>query len=60
MSSVRLAEALGVSQPTVWRMGHALRLMVAREHMLEGTVEVDHFFIGGQPKKRRGDAFMRV
>lgn len=56
MSSVRLAEALGVSQPTAWRMGHALRLMVAREHMLEGTVEVDHFYIGGQPKKRRGDA----
>jgi hypothetical protein len=23
--------------------------------MLEGTVEVDHFYIGGQPKKRRGD-----
>lgn len=23
MSSVRLAEALGVSQPTAWRMGHA-------------------------------------
>ena len=27
LSSVRLAEALGVSQPTAWRMGHALRLM---------------------------------
>ena len=34
MSSVRLAEALGVSQPTAWRMGHALRLMAARERML--------------------------
>ena len=38
LSSVRLAEALGVSQPTAWRMGHALRLMVARENMLAGTV----------------------
>ncbi len=28
ISSVRLAEALGVSQPTAWRMGHVLRLMV--------------------------------
>ena len=28
ISSIRLAEALGVSQPTAWRMGHALRLMV--------------------------------
>jgi hypothetical protein len=29
--SIRLAEALGVSQPPAWRMGHALRLMVRRE-----------------------------
>ncbi|MTH94615.1 IS1595 family transposase, partial [Roseibium sp. RKSG952] len=55
MSSVRLAEALGLSQPTAWRMGHILRLMVAREHMLEGTVEVDHFYVGGRPKKNRSD-----
>lgn len=47
LSSVRLAEALGVSQPTAWRMGHALRLMAAREHMLDGTVEIDHFHLGG-------------
>ncbi len=55
LSSVRLAEALGVSQPTAWRMGHALRLMVAREHMLEGTVEVDHFHLGGRPRKHSDD-----
>jgi len=30
VSSPRLAEALGVSQPTAWRMGHALRLLVAQ------------------------------
>jgi hypothetical protein len=41
--SVRLAERLGVSQPTAWRIGHAVRLMVARENMLDGTVEFDHF-----------------
>lgn len=52
MSSVRLAEILGVSQPTAWRIGHALRLMVAREHMLDGTVEIDHFHLGGRPRKR--------
>ncbi|ANH09005.1 IS1595 family transposase [Shinella sp. HZN7] len=51
LSSVRLAEVLGVSQPTAWRMGHALRLMVAREHMLDGTVEIDHFYLGGNPRK---------
>lgn len=55
LSSVRLAEALGVSQPTAWRMGHALRLMVAREHILDGTVEIDHFYLGGRPKKHPGD-----
>ncbi|MBP1847335.1 transposase-like protein [Rhizobium petrolearium] len=52
LSSIRLAETLGVSQPTAWRIGHALRLMVAREHMLDGTVEVDHFYLGGRPRKQ--------
>ncbi|TNM60130.1 IS1595 family transposase [Aliirhizobium smilacinae] len=55
LSSVRLAEALGVSQPTAWRMGHALRLMVAREHMLNGTVEVDHFYLGRRPDRKPDD-----
>lgn len=52
LSSVRLAEILGVSQPTAWRIGHALRLLVARENMLDGKVEIDHFYLGGRPKKR--------
>jgi len=51
ISSVRLAEAIGVSQPTVWRMGHALRLLMTREHHLDGTVEMDEFYIGGSPRK---------
>jgi hypothetical protein len=51
LSSIRLAEALGVSQPTAWRIGHALRLMLARETPLGGTVEIDEFFLGGRPKK---------
>ena len=52
LSSIRLAEALGVSQPTAWRIGHALRLMLARENPLGGTVEIEEFFLGGRPKKR--------
>src|SRR6516162_9341587 len=52
LSSIRLAEALGVSQPTAWRIGHALRLMLARENPLGGTVEIDEFFLGGRAKKR--------
>ncbi len=55
LSSVRLAEALGVSQPTAWRMGHALRLMVARDNMLAGTVEIDHFHLGGRPRMNPDD-----
>jgi transposase-like protein len=51
VSSVRLAEALGISQPTAWRMGHALRLLVAQEMPLGGTVEIDEFFLGGRAKK---------
>ena len=52
LSSIRLAEALGVSQPTAWRLGHALRLMLARENPLGGTVEIDEFFLGGRQKKK--------
>lgn len=51
LSSVRLAEALGVSQPTAWRMGHALRLLMANEAPLGGIVEVDALHIGGKPRK---------
>lgn len=51
ISSVRLAEAIGVSQPTAWRMGHALRLLVTREQQLDGTVEIDEFYIGGSPRR---------
>ena len=48
---MRLAEAIGVSQPTAWRMGHALRLLVSREHQLDGTVEMDEFYIGAGPRR---------
>jgi transposase-like protein len=50
ISSVRLAEALGVSQPTAWRMGHALRLMVGREQALNGVIEIDSLYVGGKPR----------
>jgi hypothetical protein len=61
LSSIRLAETLGVSQPTAWRIGHALRLMVAREHMLDSTVEVDtSILVEGQESslmgRHRGEA----
>ena len=51
VSSVRLAEALGVSLPTAWRIGHAVRLLMTREQQFGGTVEIDEFYIGGSPRK---------
>ena len=33
ISSVRLAEAIGVSQPSAWRMGHALRLLLTGDNI---------------------------
>ena len=41
---------LHVSQPTAWRMGHALRLLVTSERQLGGTVEIDEFYLGGGPR----------
>ena len=32
-------------------MGHALRLLVSREHQLDGTIEMDEFYIGAGPRK---------
>ena len=49
ISSIRLAEALGVSQPTAWRMGHALRLMVGRGQALDGVVESDRLYVVASP-----------
>ncbi len=51
ISSVRLSEAIGVSQPTAWRMGHALRLLLTREQPFAGTVEIDEFYIGASPRR---------
>jgi transposase-like protein len=55
LSSVRLAETLGISQQAAWRMGHALRLLMTNDKPLEGTVEIDELRIGGRPHKPAGD-----
>lgn len=54
ISSVRLAEAVGVSQPTAWRMGHALRLLMSRQQLVSGTVEIDDLYVGGAPRMIAG------
>ena len=50
ISSIRLTKALGVSQPTAWRLGHAVRLMLRREGQLDGIVKTDEFYIGSSPR----------
>lgn len=50
LSSLRLAEALGVSQPTAWRIGHAVRLMLRQERPLAGIIEADVSYVGGAPR----------
>jgi hypothetical protein len=34
-------------------MGRALRLMVGREHALEGVVEVNGLYVSGKPRRDR-------
>lgn len=50
ISLVRLAEALDVNQPTAWRVGHVLRLLVTCEQQFGGTSEVDQLYVGGSPR----------
>lgn len=58
ISSVVMARIIGVSQPTAWKLGHAIREMTdqygVRGGFLSGTVEVDEAYVGGDPKYQRG------
>jgi transposase-like protein len=54
VSSVKLAEQLGITQKTAWFLGQRIRRMMDdREGMLSGIVEADETYLGG---KRRKDA----
>lgn len=58
ISSVVLARNLGVTQKTAWKIGHAIRELMAGEGssgaLLSGIVEVDEAFVGGAPKYQKG------
>lgn len=54
ISSKRLGEALGISQQAAWRMGHALRLLVAQNEQFAGTIEIDQFYFGTTPRLDAG------
>jgi transposase-like protein len=57
ISSVVLARWIGVSQPTSWKMGHAIRQMMiptCEGFSLTGTVELDEKYFGGKPRYQPG------
>ncbi|MBK1668167.1 IS1595 family transposase [Rhodovibrio sodomensis] len=56
MSSPRLAELVGVTQTTAWRMGHVIRLLMAPgDELLDGRVEADEVMVGGKPRRDPSD-----
>lgn len=54
IASVALARYVGVSQKTAWKMGHAIRLLMADGDApkLDGIVEVDEKYVGGKPRPK--------
>ena len=54
IASVALARFVGVSQKTAWKMGHAIRLLMAdtKPLPLSGVVEFDEKYLGGKPRPR--------
>jgi transposase-like protein len=58
ISSVFLAKWLGVNQKTAWKIGHAIRAMMAAHAgsvgLLSGVVELDEKYLGGKPRFKHG------
>lgn len=54
ISSVQLAENIGVTQKTAWFMSHRIRenFKIVMEEKLDGEVELDETFVGGKNKNR--------
>lgn len=52
VSSVKLAQHLGIGQKTAWFLGHRLRAMLSADKKLplSGIVEADETYIGGKPR----------
>jgi hypothetical protein len=52
ISSLQLANWLGVTQKTAWHLNHRIRVMLTDKapELLEGIVEVDETYVGGKLK----------
>lgn len=58
VSSKVIARLVGISQPTAWKVGHAIRKMMDNWSMqlppLKGIIEMDEKFFGGNPRFHYG------
>ena len=58
VSSVYLAKWVGISQKSAWKLGHAVRQMMAPGDetvpALSGIVELDEKYVGGKPRYEEG------
>jgi len=62
ISSVQLSKDIGVTQKTAWFMCHRIRFALAnnKEKMLDGIVEVDETYIGGEERNKHLDKQSKV
>jgi transposase-like protein len=58
ISSIKLAEHLGVGQKTAWFLGHRIRALLdgGKKLPLSGIVEADESYIGGKTRNLRNGA----
>jgi hypothetical protein len=58
ISSVVLARMIGTTQPTAWKVGHAIRRLMDSNQfdktLLTGIVELDEMYVGGDPVSQPG------
>lgn len=52
ISSLQLSRDLNISQKSAWFLLHRIREMMADTGLLDGVVEIDETYIGGEPKNR--------